>query len=364
MAITFGSATAPSQVITNLDALFSLSVANYRKTFNDNIGSTNAFLFDLLKSGAYESADGGTYLAEPLMYAFPNADTYDGYGELSTAATEGITQILYEWRQMAIPIVYSMKEVIQNQHKLADLVRTKITQSEMGLKESFAQHMWWGAYPNGGALTTARTSTINGSSSINPLPLLVSYNSSSLTVGNLAEASYGWWKNRSATSTASTYAAFIYELINMYNLCSLGTGGAPTHIVMDQISYQLFCHAYFATYKMAPGATDQNYHFEAKVVMDDKVPDVYTGSSGTEVAGVVDPTTMTYGTAYFLNENFFKLRYHPSRDWSMLENEEGKTFAKPINGDSRVGHIAWMGNLTVNNRRKHGVLGKIARSLT
>jgi len=29
-----------------------------------------------------------------------------------------------------------------------------------------------------------------------------------------------------------------------------------------------------------------------------------------------------------------------------------------------VGHMVWTGNICVNNRRKHGVLGKIARSLT
>ena len=66
----------------------------------------------------------------------------------------------------------------------------------------------------------------------------------------------------------------------------------------------------------------------------------------------------------FLNTQFFKLRYHPDRDWAMLEDENGKTFAKPINGDSRTGHIAWMGNTSCNNRRKQGVLGKIARTLT
>jgi hypothetical protein len=96
--------------------------------------------------------------------------------------------------------------------------------------------------------------------------------------------------------------------------------------------------------------------------MDDKIPDYYTGAPGTETGGVVDPTTMTYGSAVFVNTRFFKVRYHPDRDWTMLQDENGKTFAKPINGDSRVGHIAWMGNTTINNRRKQGVLAQIPRS--
>ena len=90
------------------------------------------------------------------------------------------------------------------------------------------------------------------------------------------------------------------------------------------------------------------------VVMDEKVPDV----SGNLVV------TTTKGSGFFINSKFFKLRYHPSRNFEMLKDENGKTFAKPINGDSRVGHIGWMGNLTCNNRRKQGVIGNIARTLT
>ena len=135
---------------------------------------------------------------------------------------------------------------------------------------------------------------------------------------------------------------------------------------MDQVSYQNWEHAYFAIYKNAPGATADEYPFVgakwlgAKVIMDDKVPDVYSNAIGTETAGAVDPTTLTYGSAYFLNQKFFRVRYHPERDWEMLKDENGKTFTKPINGDSRTGAVAWMGNTTMNNRRKHGVLGKIA----
>ena len=48
----------------------------------------------------------------------------------------------------------------------------------------------------------------------------------------------------------------------------------------------------------------------------------------------------------------------------MLKDDSGKDMFKPINGDSRVGHVAWMGNLTTDNRRKQGVHMSIARSLT
>lgn len=370
MAITFGSTSAPSNITTYLDSVFATSLANYRKTLTDNIGASNAVLSAIMASEAYESADGGTDIREPLMYGLAPSDWYDGYDELGTLPTDGISEAVYEWRQQATPIVYNMKQVIQNQHRILDIVKSKISQAEMGMQESFAQAFMWGAVPQGGALTTAASSVVNGATGIEPIAKIIAYNSSSLTVGNIAESSNTWWRCKSATSAATTYSGFMFELENMYNSCALGTGGPPTHILMDQTTYQLFVHAYFSIYKANPDAADGTYPFVAKkffkalVVMDDKVPDFYSGTIGTQTGGVVDPSTLTYGTAIFVNAKFFKLRYHPDRDFEMLKDENGKTFAKPINGDSRVGHIAWMGNLTCNNRRKQGVLAKIARTLT
>lgn len=370
MAITFGNAAAPNNITTYLDSVFSTSLANYRKTLIDNIGAMNAVLYDVIKGETYEEASGGTYIAEELMYGLAPADSYDGYDELSTMPTDGITQAQFEWRQIAAPIVYNMKEVIQNEQKIVALVKARIQQAEMGLQENWAQAFMWGAYPQGGAITSPRTSTVNGSSSIEPLPKLIAYNSTALTVGAIPELANTWWRNQWATSAATTYSGYMLELERMYNRCALGTGGPPTHILMDQVSYELFIHAYFSIYKASPDALDNAYPFvgkkflNAKVIMDDKVPDAYTGAAGTQVGGIVDSTTLTYGSAYFINAKFFKIRYHPDRNFEMLKDENGKTFAKPINGDSRVGHVAWMGNVTLNNRRKHGVLAKIARSLT
>jgi hypothetical protein len=381
VALTFGSQTAPNNITTYLDSVFSTSLANYRKTLIDNIGATNAILYDLIKGETYEEADGGTYIAEELMYGLAPADSYDGYDELSTLPTDGITQAQFEWRQVASPISYNTKEVIQNQHKIINLVKARIQQSELGIQENWAQAFMWGA--GSGNMQTPRTSTVNGSYHVEPLPKLISYNTagndyftgtaatgSALTVGGIPETPNTWWRNRWGTSQATTYTQFMYELESMYNATSLGTGGSPTHMMMDQVTYQLFIHAYFNIYKANADALNFEYPFvgkkflSAKVIMDDKVPDVFNNTPGVMSGGVINPGTMVNGSCYYVNAKFFRIRYHPSRNWDMLKDENGNTFAKPINGDSRVGHVGWMGNVTVNNRRKHGVVGKIARTLT
>lgn len=370
MAITFGSTSAPSNITTYLDSVFAQSIANYRKQLIDNIGASNAVLYEILKSDAYEEADGGTFIAENLMYGLAPADSYDGYDELSTLPTDGISQAVFQWRQMASPIVYAMKEVIQNEHKLIDLVKSRITQAELGIQEGWAQAFMWGASPQGGNIYTARTSPVNASLGIDPLPLFV-YAGTGVTVGNIPDTNT-WWQNKYKQSTSGTFSAFMLELEGLYNSCALGTGGPPNLMLMDQVTYQTFIHAYFSIYKANPDALDGAYPFvgkkflNAKVVMDDKVPDALNNASGyaSQAGGVVPTTGTTNGTCYFLNTKFFKVRYHPSRDWTLLADENGKHFVKPINGDSRVGHIGWMGQVTCNNRRKQGVLYGISKSIT
>lgn len=380
MGLTFGNASAPNNITTYLDSVFSTSLANYRKTLIDNIGATNSILYDLIKGESYEEADGGTYIAEELMYGLAPADSYDGYDDLSTQPTDGITQAQFEWRQIASPISYNTKEVVQNEHKIINLVKARIQQSELGLQENWAQAFMWGS--GAGAMQVPKTSTVNGSYHVNPLPMLISYNTAgsdsisgaaatgtALTIGGISEAAPNtWWQNHWGTSAATTYSQFMYELEGMYNLTSLGTGGPATHMLMDQITYQNFIHAYFAVYKANADALNFEYPFigkkflNAKVIMDDKVPDFFNNKPGTAVGGVVNPGSMSFGSCVYVNAKFFKIRYHPSRNWDMLKDENGNTFAKPINGDSRVGHVGWMGNVSVNNRRKQGVLAKFARS--
>jgi len=361
VAITFGNTGAPSQVTTNLDSLFGLSLAAYRKELIDNIGQTNAFFHEILKRDLYESQSGGTYIQTPLMYALAAADSYDGYDELSTLPTDGITDSIYEWRQCAAPIAYSMKEVKQNKQKIVGLVKTRIKQAEMGLQEYFSQALMWGSLADGGAgtLVTPRVSNVNGSSSIDPLAKLIAFDPTTSTlIGNINQNTSSWWRNKTKTSAATTYDGFLLEVDNLFNTCSLGTGGKPKLILCDQTTYELFGHALYQKFRYT-SPIDEAYPFEnfiyrgCKVVMDDKTPDVYTGVT----------SSATYGSMFFINPEFFKIIYEEDSDFVMLKDDSGKTMFKPINADSRVGHVAWMGNTTIQNRRKQGVMGKIARTL-
>lgn len=359
MAVTFGSPSAPSQATFNYDALFSQSLAAYKTTMIDNIGQTNAFFFEALKGDLYES-DEGSHITIPLMYALTPADSYDGFDELSQTPTDGVTEVIFQWRQCAAPITYSMREMKQNKRKITSIVKTKLKQAEMGLQEYFSQSLMWGAAADGsGSLITPRVSSVNGSLSVEPLFKLVQFDPTQTSVvGNIDQQANTWWRNKTVTSAATTYDAFLLEFDHTFNAASLGTGGRPNLILVDQTTYELVVHALYQKYRQTK--TDENFPFEntlfknAHIVMDDKTPDVYTG--------VTNATT--FGTALYLNTQFMNITYEADSDFAMLKDDQGKTFAKPVNGDSRLGHMAWMGNTTISNRRKQAILGKIARTLT
>lgn len=370
--LIFGNPTAPNSVEVFLDALFTTTIANYKRTMTDSISATNAVFHKIMGSDQYESADGGTYLTENLMYALAQADTYAGYDLLSTLPMDGLTQAIFDWAQVAVPIAYDMTAIRKNggsREKLVDLVKTKIQQGEMGLQEGFARFFMWGNKINGGNLYDPYIGG-TGAPGMLPLPALIRYNSGTESLGGISVTTNTWWGNHSKVSAATTYFGFLKELENLWNTCSLGAGGAPNLVMVDQVTMENYVNAYFSVFKSAPGAPNQVWPFEAKkfmnttadIVMDDKVPDVESGIIPTFIGGQGDSSTLTYGTAYMVNTKFLKVRYMEGMDFTMLKDENGKTFKKPINGDSRVGHMAWMGASTITNRRKHGVLGKIART--
>lgn len=376
--ITFGNTSNPSNISQYMDSIFGLSLPEYRRELADNIGAANAFLNAMMKSDQYESCDGGTYILEPLMTSLAVMETYDGYDPLPTNTVDGITDAVYEWRQAASPISYNMKEVIQNKHRIVEIVKTRIKQATLGIQEGWAQMFMWGSLANGSGttITTPRISAVNGSTGIDPIGKFIRRQPASATnptVGNIDQslAANAFWRNKTKDAAATTLSDFMNEFNNIFNQCTLGTGGKPKVVLLDQVSYELFCAAYFFKYKAdLKDVVEDGFPFEAKyfktakIVMDDKVPDVFNDVIPTLSGGSGDPASLTNGSAFFTNTDFFKVRYQPERDFELLEDESGKKFAKPLNGDSRLGHLGWMGNTTMSNRRKQGVYCKIPRTLT
>lgn len=359
MSTTYGSAGQPAQSTFNYDALISTSLANYRDTLIDNIGVSNAFFKKLYDSKQWESRDGGLYIVEDLMYGLASVDSYSGYDELPTTPPEGITQAQFQWSQCASPIAISEEERKKNKHRIVDLITARIQQSEIGIKQFFAQAFLQGSFTPGsagvGSLLTPYQSTLNGSNFVDPIGKIIDFDpTQARAVGGITQSTNTWWKNQTKDINAvTTYDAYLANTLNMYNTCSKGTGGAPDLVLVDQVSWELLALAYYKKY-LANMPTDGNFPFANLKFFDAMmVWDEYMVDAKSNVA-----TTATYGTQYWFNTKFWKVVYESETNFVTTD------FQKPVNQDVRVKHILWMGGVTVNNRRKQGVMGGVPRSLT
>lgn len=351
---TYGQSGQPSSNTLNYDALMATSLFNYRPTLVDNISDGSPFWYDMKPS--MEGIDGGMAVQQDLMYEMGNVDTYDGLDELSVAPNEGVTASFWDWRQLSAPITLSGKEKKQNKHRIINLLETKIKQAELGIVDFSNKKFLLGSIEQSGSIISAFTSPRNGSQYLDPIAKLIDYvPSNSVVIGNINQNTNSWWRNKSKVSAATTNVAFLMEMHNMYNQCIIGPGGAPDRIYVDQTTFELWNAAYYTQYRRAAD-TDNNYPFEnirfkkALVVWDPSIPNVF--------ASTADTTTTTGGTAYFVNRQFMKICYETDT------NFVSTPFETPINQDAQVSHILWMGCVTISNRRKLGVVGKIARSLT
>ena len=341
----------PSALTLNFDAVLSTTLFNWSKTLEDQIATSNALLFTIRKGNGYITiTDIGERAAMPLMYEIGSADSYSGYDVLDTTPMDGISAAFYDWRQASVPIAISGLEEKKNagEERIIALLDAKSQQALLGLQEFFNKRLLQGA--GGSSITTAYSSAINGSSFVDPLPLLVKYDPTSSTViGNINQLTYTWWANKTLNSASTTYAGFLKDLRKLRHDCTKGVGGPPDLHITDQHSAELYEAALAAahrnpSYQVADIPFDNVGFYGKPVVWDEFVPDA-SGGSTTQ--------STTSGTWYMLNTKYFQVKVHAGTNFATTP------FVKPENQDAKVAHILWLGAAGVSNRRKQGVAGSI-----
>lgn len=343
---------APSSLTLQYDALLSTTLFKWSRTLQDAISTANALLYVLMKTeGGYQTvSDVGERMQMPLMYELAPADSYAGYDVLDVSPIEGITSSFWNWRQAATPISISGDEELKNagEERMINLLESKTKQAEIGLRTFFDKAFLQGNGINSAtAITTAYTSPSNGSVFIDPLPKLVAYDpTASLTVGNIPQVTYTWWRNQAKSSTSTTYAGLLKELRNARNNAGKGPGGFPNLHIADQSVYEVYEASLAAahrnpSYQKADIPFDNIGFHGDPLTWDEFVPNAEGGTT-TQSA--------TAGTWYMLNTQFFGVKVHESRNFTSTP------FIKPENQDAKTAHIYWYGAVGVSNRRKQGVV--------
>lgn len=363
-------ASAPSSYTVNYDALLSTTLYAYREKMVDNIFKSNAFLAAMRMYGGIEYQDGGERIAQPLMYEENDTfKSYRGYDTLDVKPQDGLTTAFFEWAEIGGTISISRREERQNSGEAAilKLLEKKILQAEMSIKAQVNSQTLLG--------TVSSNKFIPGNEGKDLLPLgyfLPKDNSADpsgtgvVNVGNIARATYSWWRPRTAVLDSgskdtgndfalnvSTYAGLRAGLYRMYNFCTRGAdGSSPNLVVTDQVTFETYENSldqlkrYRQNDDLASMGFDNVKLKGATLIWDELVPDVDTGAAA-----------ITKGTAFFLNTKFYKLTIDKETDFVTTP------FVEPENQTAKTAKVLFMGQTCVNNYRKIGVAYAISQSI-
>jgi hypothetical protein len=315
---------SPNSTFTEL---VSTTFRKHSKEIKDNLSTRNALLKYMNKRGNTRKVDGGLTIAVPLDYT--TNGTYQRYSDwdtLNIAQSDVITAAEYAWKQIALNVVASGRELRINsgETQIINLAKARIKNAIRTFNNTFCSDLY-----SDGALSNQ----INGLQSI-----IADTNTN--TVGGIDANTWSFWQNtvRDASDQSVTVSATTIEngmMLPLWLSLDRGPDDQPDLIVMDTVYYGYFESSQVSLKRYS----DQSKADGGFVTLKYKNADVlFDGNSGIPASHM-----------YFINTNYLELVVHQDADLTVMED------MRPVNQDGSVTPILWMGNLVCSNRKLQGV---------
>ena len=319
---------SPNSTFTEL---VSTTFRNHSKEIKNNITNNNALYARLIGKERFELEDGGLTLVEPLDYNENSTyQRYSGYDRLDISPSDVISAAEFPWRQIAIHVVASGNELRVNsgRNAMIKLVKARVTNAIRTFRNNFSSDLY-----SDGSLANQ----------INGLQALVSDLGTGI-VGGIDFGFHTWWKSTLQSAAAPLQgggaitpgATTMISLMNPLWLVLVRGEDKPDLVVAD--------NNYFSFYEQQLNAiqryTSSDEGKGGFVSLKYKTADViFDGGSG-----------IPSNHMYFLNTDYIKIKAHRDADFTELPE------ARPINQDAVVMPFIWMGNLTISNRKRQGLI--------
>jgi hypothetical protein len=295
-------------------------------TIADNVTNNNAVLLYVKKAGGVKTFSGGSSILQEISFqANGNAGYYSGYDLLPVAAQDVISAAEYQIKQIAVPVVISGLEQLQNSGKaqIIDLLEGRIAVAEASMANLAAN----GVYSDG---TGSGGKQITGLGAAVPLAATNTY-------GGIDRTVWTFWKNQ-VVDTSGITAATIQSSWNSLWAKLVRGNDKPNLIVVDNSTWQIYMNSLQAIQRFqntmtADAGFDAVKYMSADVVLD--------GGIGGNA-----PTN----TAFFLNTKY--LFWRPHSDRNMVALSPDKRYA--VNQDAEVNILAFAGNLTCSGAQFQG----------
>lgn len=331
-----------------------------RPVLQSQITTSNAFYFKYKKAGNWKSVGQiGDRYRVPLMYEFAPVDTFgpNGVGQVDVTPTDGQTPAFFEWARLASSVTIGDFERAQNKGAALDLLKSKTEQAMSGLEDRFGRWLMQGkGADDGTSITTPRTSSINGSTFIEPIPLFIKKDpTTSTSIGSINQSTETWWRNKVVDGNQSSFAALLKAVDHLINLCSISAGPGPDLFVADLLGYEQIAAALrnqlrYTDYEEVGFPWKAIRLNGSPLVFDQFVPDV--SSPSTTVA------SGAHSTLYAANTKYLGMTVYSGADFTPGE------FVRAPNGAGESSIIQWYGCHYITRRDKHGVMYDLKNDLT
>lgn len=313
---------------TTFTELVSTTFRKHSKEIKDNISQRNAFLKYMMKRGNTRKEDGGLTIATPLDYQ--SNSTYQRYSDwdsLNVSQSDVISSAEYSWRQIAINVVASGRELRINSgdSRIINLAKSRVKNAIRTFNNNFSSDLY-----SAGTLTNQ----------INGLQAIIA-DTNTNTVGGIDASAWPFWQNTviSAATLSVTPSATTIEnglMLPTWLAVDRGPDDQPDLIVMDNTYYQYFEGSQVSLKRYS----DESKVSGGFVTLKYKNADVlYDGNSG-----------IPSNHAYFINTNYFELVVHQDADLTVMDD------MRPVNQDGSITPILWMGNVVCSNRKLQAVM--------
>lgn len=311
-----------------VDEVIATTLRNRRKKIADTISKNNAVIAELRRRGRVKLESGGRTITEMVMYDESNQfGFYTSLDPIATDAQEHTTLAEYAWKQWAVGISISGREMMINDGPFAEakMIINRRDAAEKTLENRLAAS----AYSDG---TGSSGKEMGGLGLINP-------NAGGATVGGIDSSVYTWWDNR-RIATGGVTKANIYSFMLQMCLTITRGGDKPNLVIADNTYFRAF----------AERAEDKQRYVDAtlarlghqNIMYEGWLPVVADGKDGGFA-----PEGM-----HFLNLETISLTMHRKRNNVVLPGAA----SRPINVDSHTVVLAGMGNMTAHDRQRNGRL--------
>lgn len=311
--------------------LVSTTFRKHRKEIKDNISKNNALLRRVYDKGNYRKEDGGLTIVCPLDYA--SNGTYQRYSDwdvLNISASDVLSAAEYQWRQIAMNVVSSGRDLRINsgESRIINLAKARLKNGIRTFKNNFSADVY-----SDGTLTNQ----------VNGLQALVA-DAGTGTVGGINSSNFAFWQNmvQSAAAplqggSAITPGATTMESLMLPLWLALTRGDDQPDLIVSSNDYFTFYEQSQTALKLYSSSKEAQGGF---ISLKYKSADViFDGGSGIPAAHM-----------YFLNSDYMELVVHRDADLEIVDE------VRPVNQDGAVVPILWMGNLTLSNRFLQGVM--------